>query len=112
MTQPGQDPRHCYLRQLSCTAACLTLALGSIAQTKALTLEEREQLDLSAYEVVDPDASYFNVEERMEVLHETDNSLLMQHREELAKYAPSCRQRLEIPTITEKMRIPGFYPPR
>ncbi|MCE8034359.1 MAG: alginate lyase family protein [Halomonas sp.] len=110
MTQPGQDPRHCYLRQLSCTAACLTLALGSIAQTKALTLEEREQLDLSAYEVVDPDASYFNVEERMEVLHETDNSLLMQHREELAKYAPSCRQRLEIPTITEKMRIPGFYP--
>ncbi|MGQ4879552.1 alginate lyase family protein [Billgrantia sp. LNSP4103-1] len=91
-------------------ATCLALAWGSIDQAGALSLEEREELDLSDYSVTDPDASYFEVSERMELLHETENSLLMQHREELAKYAPSCRQRLEIPTITKKMRIPGFYP--
>ncbi|QTP55795.1 poly(beta-D-mannuronate) lyase [Billgrantia sulfidoxydans] len=89
------------------TAAVL---LAGSAATQALTLEERRELDLSDYTVRDVDASYFDVEERMALLRETDNSLLLQHREELAKYAPSCQQRLEIPTITDQMRIPGFYP--
>ncbi|QOR39616.1 poly(beta-D-mannuronate) lyase [Billgrantia diversa] len=84
--------------------------LATSATTQALTLEERRELDLSGYTVRDPDASYFDIEERMALLQETNNSLLMQRREELANYAPSCRQRLDIPTITEKMRIPGFYP--
>ncbi|MDX5378399.1 MAG: alginate lyase family protein [Halomonas sp.] len=84
--------------------------LGVGTTTQALTLEERQELDLSDYTVRAPDASYFNVTERMILLQETNNSLLMQHREELANYAPSCQQRLEIPTITNQLRIPGFYP--
>lgn len=110
MTPPVRGFRPHAFHRMSSTTAWLALAFGSIVQTHAMSLDEREELDLSHYSVTDPDASYFDVRERMELLHETNNSLLMQHREELAKYAPSCRQRLEIPTITAKMRIPGFYP--
>lgn len=98
------------LRSLTGSLACLALSMSGTSMVEALTLEEREQLDLSQYTVTRPDASYFDIQERIELLHETENSLLLQHREELANYAPSCRQRLEIPTITERMRIPGFYP--
>lgn len=110
MTHPIQDLRTNHLLRMSGMVTCLVLAGGSIGQAHAMSLEERRELDLSDYRVTDPDASYFDVAERMELLQETDNSLLMQHREELDEYAPSCRQQLEIPTITDQMRIPGFYP--
>lgn len=109
MKQQGKHARHNPFP--SCIAGALVVPLlAASATTQALSLEERRELDLSDYTVRDPDASYFDVEERMALLQETNNSLLMQHREELAKYAPSCRQQLKIPTITERMRIPGFYP--
>ncbi|EWG98798.1 alginate lyase family protein [Halomonas sp. BC04] len=112
MLEPTNDCRARFttLPWLTGSLAGLALSMSGISMVQALTLEERQQLDLSPYTVTDPNASYFDIEERIALLRETQNSLLLQHREELANYAPSCRQRLEIPTITERMRIPGFYP--
>lgn len=91
--------------------ATLTLALlyVDIPSANAMTPKEREELDLSEYTVTDPDASYFNVDERQALLASTDNSLLLQERDEL-KQGPSCKQMLAIPPITTRLRVPSYYP--
>lgn len=98
-------PRRCVSRFLAGTI----LLVGGSVSAYALSPEEREELDLSEYTVNDPNASYFDVEERMELLETTQNSLLREHSDELG-FGPSCTQLLSLPPITEKMRIPGFYP--
>jgi poly(beta-D-mannuronate) lyase len=110
MTIRLQDVPQVTKRQTTFALVGLVLMAGVSPSIHAMSLEERRELDLSEYTVNHPEASYFEIEERAVQLEETNNSLLMQHREELAKYAPSCQQRLELPPITETMRIPGFYP--
>ncbi|WP_458525523.1 alginate lyase family protein [Onishia taeanensis] len=84
---------------------CLTASLPATA----MTLEERAELDLSEYEVTDPHASYFDVDERMATLQQTDNPLLIQEIDQLAT-GQSCQQLLAIEPITTRLRIPGYYP--
>ncbi|MCE8020591.1 poly(beta-D-mannuronate) lyase [Halomonas sp. MCCC 1A11036] len=90
--------------------ACVLLA-GSVTATANDTLsrEERMELDLSEYRVTDTDASYFDVEARMELLRKTDNPILLQLKDELS-LGPSCRQKLNFTPITTRGGIPGFYP--
>ncbi|WP_232090312.1 alginate lyase family protein [Billgrantia diversa] len=72
--------------------------------------DERKELDLSEYRVTDTDASYFDVEARMELLRNTDNSILLQEMEILTSSAPSCQQQLSYKPITTRGGIPGYYP--
>ncbi|WP_245904544.1 alginate lyase family protein [Billgrantia lactosivorans] len=67
------------------------------------------ELDLSEYRVTDTDASYFDVEDRMALIQETDNPILLQSRDELSM-GPSCRQLLNAEPIRTRGGIPGFYP--
>lgn len=94
-----------WARHALATAALLAAA----SSASALTIAEREALDLSAYTVNDPEAGYFDVEARMGLLDDTHNALLLQQRDELAT-GVSCRQLLGIPPITTRLRVPGFYP--
>lgn len=98
--------RLCRVRTITIFTALLLSGSSSVL---ALSADEREELDLSEYRVQKPDASYFDVDARMELLRTTPNSLLLQHRDELS-LGPSCQQLKAIPPITEQQRIPGFYP--
>ncbi|MBY5970594.1 alginate lyase family protein [Halomonas denitrificans] len=89
-------------------AGSLALAAVSTA-AQAMTLEERAELDLSDYRVTRPDASYFDVDSRMQMLASTDNSILLQEIDQLSN-GPSCQQLLAQEPITTRLRIPGYYP--
>ncbi|GHA95699.1 alginate lyase family protein [Modicisalibacter luteus] len=88
--------------------ACLAL-VATLSEAEAMSLEERRALDLSEYTVTDPNASYFDVHERMALLSQTDNPMLVQQASQLAS-GPSCRELLAIPPLDDQIRIPGFYP--
>lgn len=75
----------------------------------AMTLEQRQDLDLSRYTVTSPDASYFDVAQRRALVATTNNGLLLQARDRLA-HPVSCRQLLEQPVLNEGLRLPSFYP--
>ncbi|GGX95205.1 hypothetical protein GCM10007160_23440 [Litchfieldella qijiaojingensis] len=90
-------------------AVSLGCLLATASPAHAMSVEEREKLDLSEYRVTAPDASYFDVDERKALLRETNNSILLQELDRL-KQGPSCRQVMEIPPITTRLRIPGYYP--
>ncbi|MHB0774506.1 alginate lyase family protein [Halomonas sp. WWR20] len=75
----------------------------------ALTYEARQKLDLSQYEVKDTDASYFNVDARLETLANTQNPLLLGQMDKL-HIGASCQQLLDIPPLDKRIRMPGFYP--
>ncbi|WP_245781469.1 alginate lyase family protein [Halomonas saccharevitans] len=76
---------------------------------QALSLEERQALDLSHYVVTRPGASYFDVAERRRLLATTDNALLL-HQMDRLDNAQSCRQSLAQPVLSEGLRLPSFYP--
>ncbi|WP_104202102.1 alginate lyase family protein [Billgrantia saliphila] len=96
-----------------CLAGFVTLALvapwSSADSTELLSRDERMELDLSEYRVTDPDASYFDVEARMELLRETDNAVLLQEIDERT-LGPSCQQLLNQEPLTTRGAIPGYYP--
>ncbi|WP_417330829.1 alginate lyase family protein [Halomonas cupida] len=87
----------------------LTFATLLAAPVSAMTLDERAELDLSDYRVTDSDASYVDLGSRIEVLRHTENSILLQERDQLAN-GPSCQQLLALEPITTRLRIPGYYP--
>lgn len=92
------------------SAALLALLLPAVTgQAWALSYQARQELDLSEYVVTDPNASYFDVQARLDTLQETDNSLLISQMDQL-EIEDSCRQLLAIPPLTGEIRIPGFYP--
>ncbi|MGR4067456.1 alginate lyase family protein [Billgrantia sp. C5P2] len=97
--------------RLLCTLSLALMVTGGgvAAATETLSREERMELDLSEYRVTDTDAGYFDVEARMALLDETDNSILLQLQDEL-ETGPSCRQMLNFKPITTRGGIPGFYP--
>ncbi|MCG7600822.1 alginate lyase family protein [Halomonas sp. McH1-25] len=78
-------------------------------EAQALTYQERQKLDLRSYEVTDPDASYFNVDKRINELQNTHNSILIGLKDKL-QLGQSCRYLLSIPPLDKEIRIPGFYP--
>lgn len=86
-----------------------SLILGLSASAGAMPLEQRQNLDLSQYQVTDPDASYFDVAARMDLLANTDNDLLEESRDNLEQ-GPSCRQLLAKPVLDGVIRIPSYYP--
>lgn len=98
-----------FRRSMAAAAAGAALTCAAALPAAALSLEERRQLDLSGYTVTDPSASYFDVGERMDLLRDTRNPLLMQLVEEF-RMGPSCNQLLAVPPLDNKIRIPGFYP--
>jgi poly(beta-D-mannuronate) lyase len=103
--------RKCFIhRRLGALILALTTPL-SYADTALDTLsrEERQALDLSDYRVTDTDASYFDVEARMALLSETDNSILVQEMDNLT-LGKSCKQLLNQEPITTSGAIPGYYP--
>lgn len=90
----------------------ILLLLGAAlfaSQAHALTYEERQHLDLSRYEVTNPNASYFDVVKRLGTLENTQNSLLL-GQIGMLEIGPSCRQILATPPLDNQIRIPGFYP--
>ncbi|MFD2189294.1 alginate lyase family protein [Pistricoccus aurantiacus] len=96
-------------RRCSIGILLLTCLVTGPAYAELMTLKKRQQLDLSQYSVTNPEASYFDVATRKALLASTDNSLLLQSIDNLSG-GMSCRQLLEIPPITNRLRIPGFYP--
>ncbi|SHE29310.1 poly(beta-D-mannuronate) lyase [Modicisalibacter ilicicola DSM 19980] len=80
-----------------------------VSTTHAMTYEARQKLDLSEYTVKRPDASYFDVQERIDLLQETNNPMLMHQVTRLIK-GPSCQQKMALPPLKDQIRIPGFYP--
>ncbi|WP_052384053.1 alginate lyase family protein [Litchfieldella xinjiangensis] len=93
------------------TTSLLSTLVLAVPPAGAMTIAERNALDLSDYTVQVPDASYFDVEKRMEMLGTTTNSLLLQQRDTLS-LGPSCKQLLDLPPLTSQQRIPGYYPAR
>lgn len=86
------------------------LLLALLATTaQAMTLEQRAALDLSRYTVAAPQAPYFSVDARRDMLQGTDNEMFLQQQDRLANRF-SCRQRLEQPVLSEGLRLPSFYP--
>nr|WP_299242382.1 alginate lyase family protein [uncultured Halomonas sp.] len=101
------------LRQASlpwlCGALLGAASLYASTSAQALTYEERQELDLSSYTVTDTNASYFDVDQRRALLKTTDNPILINQMDHL-RSGESCRQLMAIPTLDEKIRLPGFYP--
>lgn len=98
-----------WCRRMAAAAAGAALAWAAVLPAAALSPQEREALDLSDYTVTDPSASYFDVEQRMALLRDTRNPMLLQLVEDL-RTGPSCNQLLAVPPLDNKIRIPGFYP--
>ncbi|HSH49700.1 MAG TPA: alginate lyase family protein [Halomonas sp.] len=92
---------------LKCTAYLLLALFAGVAQ--AMTLEQRQALDLSRYTVNNPDASYFSVKARRKLLQVTNNDMFMQQQDALANRF-SCREQLAQPVLREGLRLPSFYP--
>ncbi|ALM53320.1 alginate lyase family protein [Halomonas huangheensis] len=107
LAAPPHRGRRCQHPLRKVLSLVLTTLLAGPAS--ALTLEERAELDLSDYRVTAPDASYFDVEERVKTLHDSENSILLQERDQLTN-GPSCQQLLSLEPITTRLRIPGYYP--
>ncbi|RCV91907.1 alginate lyase family protein [Billgrantia montanilacus] len=101
---------HSLLRLILALLITGAWASASPAGANTLAREERQTLDLSQYRVNDSDAGYFDVSARMELLSETDNTILLQRIDQLLSEAPSCRQLLNYKPITTRGRIPGYYP--
>lgn len=77
--------------------------------TDTISTEERLNIDLSEYRVTDTDASYFDVEASMAQLRKTNNTILLQLKDDLS-LVPSCRQKLNAKPITTRGAIPSYYP--
>ncbi|MGB8714696.1 MAG: alginate lyase family protein, partial [Onishia taeanensis] len=102
--------KHCRLSRQLLAGLCTVLAgLAMSLPATAMTLEQRAELDLSEYKVTAPKASYFDVDERMAMLGQTDNPILIQEIDQLAT-GQSCKQLMAIDPITTRLRIPGYYP--
>ena len=99
-----------FIRRLAglCTAAAV-LAAAVPGAASALSYEERQRLDLSAYTVTRPDASFMEVAERMALLQRTDNPMLMDTAQRLVM-STGCRSATNIPVIDFALRVPSFYP--
>ncbi|WP_460543259.1 alginate lyase family protein [Halomonas shantousis] len=97
------------VRFLLCSVLLASCLFSVMPQAYALTYEERQQLDLSEYVVKNPDASYFDVDKRLETLANTQNPLLLGQMDQL-QIGASCQQLLEIPPLDQRIRMPGFYP--
>jgi poly(beta-D-mannuronate) lyase len=99
------------MRRVAARAGVIGLAAILLpgAPAWAMSLEERESLDLSHYTVTDPGASYFDVKERRALLEDTRNPMLLQIAQDL-KTGPSCAQLMALPAMDHRIRIPGFYP--
>ncbi|MDW5378195.1 alginate lyase family protein [Halomonas sp. HP20-15] len=102
-----QDVRN--RRPLGLLVMVTLLLVGWAVSVQAMSIKERQQLDLSEYKVTRPNASYFDVQSRMKLLQQTENSLLLTQVQRLST-GPSCQQLLQIPPLDTKIRIPGFYP--
>ncbi|WP_224104971.1 alginate lyase family protein [Vreelandella aquamarina] len=76
---------------------------------ETLSNEGRQHLDLSGYRVTDTNAGYFDVDARMALLEQTDNTMLLQLSDQYSM-GPSCRQKTSSQPITTRGAIPGFYP--
>ncbi|MCK2184330.1 alginate lyase family protein [Halomonas getboli] len=112
MSLPTSGPRRGALPQrllAGLSLALCGLGAGGLPTAQAMTLEARAKLDLSDYEVTAPDASYFDVEQRMALLEDTDNPILLQEIDRLST-GTSCEQLLQYKPIDTRMRIPGYYP--
>ena len=95
-------------RGLGLAAACGAGLLATAPAVDALTYDERQALDLSAYAVTRPDASYLDVPARMGVLREAHTPLLMALRNRL-DMSIGCRAATTIPIIDFNVRVPRFH---
>lgn len=91
-------------------AACITCFVALwVGIASGMTTEERARLDLSGYVVTDPDASFMNVAERMDLLRRTDNYLLRNTADELV-LRTNCQRAAAIPALDFQIRLPNYYP--
>ncbi|HSF62979.1 MAG TPA: alginate lyase family protein, partial [Paracoccaceae bacterium] len=86
---------------------CAVLALWT-APALAMTPEARAALDLSAFRVTDPDASYFDRAARRAALAATDDPVLAAQITDLSM-GVSCRDLRERPRLDATILLPGFY---
>ncbi|HZA66848.1 MAG TPA: alginate lyase family protein [Geminicoccaceae bacterium] len=100
------EPRR-YARHLVLAAAVLVLS-PPVAAQDLFTVEERQALDLDRYVVVDPSAGYFDVAARQAWLQTTSEPVLRQAMDEL-RIGVGCRDKLALPVIDHKLRMPSFY---
>src|SRR3546814_249620 len=94
------------------TLAGIALALPVVclpwqAGQAYLLPQERQALDLP-YEVNDPDASYFDVAARMQLLAQTDDPMLRRVSNKL-QMGLSCRDLQSQPVLKGEVTLPSFY---
>lgn len=87
------------------------LLAWSAGGTPAMTVDERNALDLSAYRVTDPDAGYFDVSSRREELAQTTDNLLLRHLADLRK-ADQCPGSRQLAPVQGDAVIPRFHEDR
>ncbi|MCK0767850.1 alginate lyase family protein [Chromohalobacter canadensis] len=109
MSTINDTDRNAGMRQCAGLLLVVFLTMGLALPALAMSIEERQKLDLSEYQVTETNASYFDVEARMTQLQHTENPLLLAQVDALAT-GPSCKQLLQVPPLDTKIRIPGFYP--
>ncbi|MGI9450767.1 MAG: alginate lyase family protein [Geminicoccaceae bacterium] len=83
----------------------------SVGADDLFTLEDRRALDLERYVVTDPHAGYFDVAARMQWLKQTEAPIVKHQIERLIKEV-GCRDKLTLPIIDHKLRMPAFYQDR
>jgi poly(beta-D-mannuronate) lyase len=96
-------------RFASLCALAVALVAAAPGPASALSYEERQRLDLSAYTVTRPDASFMDVADRMALLRQTGNPMLRDAVQRLVM-TTGCRSATNIPVIDFFLRVPGFYP--
>ena len=84
-------------------------ALSIGANAGELSPEQRRALDLSAYSVTDPSASYVDVGGRRAALADSLSLTLRGARDDAMSRAPACRDAIALPVIDFKLRMPAYY---
>lgn len=102
--------RHTLLRALACTFVVLALSVA-IGPAGAMTLAERQALDLGAYRVTDPTAGLLDVAARRAALAETEDRLLVRAKIDLGKRKACSASRQMAPQPASES-IPRFYEDR
>ncbi|WP_169816606.1 alginate lyase family protein [Rhodovibrio salinarum] len=85
---------------------------GQTAVTGAdglVSIKEREAFPLEQYKVHDDDASYFDVEQRRQFIQSHGTPAMLAQAEQLS-LSQSCADAMNMPVMSHKIQLPGFYP--
>jgi poly(beta-D-mannuronate) lyase len=99
-------------RRLALFGLAVSLSSGLMTPAVlAMTIEDRAELDLSAYAVTNPSAGFFDVAARRAKLATTTDHLLLREIADIKAMTP-CATADQIPVMDGSKPIPAFYEDR